>query len=126
MTPEARLAFVLFFFAVWCFLGLIAWCVAAVFARGRGALPALPLALGAAAAAGVVVPLAGLDDAGGFFLSLATAFIGGVITSAAGIRLARKIWPHQATKRHRSPAHERGAAGEGSSAASDTGPSSPV
>ena len=91
MTPEARLAFVLFFFAVWCSLGLIAWAVAAVISRGRGALPALPLALSAAAAAGVAVPLGGLDDAAGFFLSLATAVVAGAIASAAGIRMARKF-----------------------------------
>ena len=96
MTPEARLAFVLFFFAVWCFLGLIAWAIAAVVARGRGALPALPLALGAAAAAGVAVPLAGLEDAAGFFLSLATALLAGAVASIFGIRLARKLWPEQA------------------------------
>ncbi|HEV8574098.1 MAG TPA: hypothetical protein VGR43_05250 [Dehalococcoidia bacterium] len=91
MTPEARLAFVVVFFAAWCFLGLIAWAVSAVIARGRGALPALPLALAAASAAGVAVPLAGLDDARGFFLSLATALLGGAIASAAGIRLAKKL-----------------------------------
>lgn len=91
MTPEARLAFVLFFFAVWCFLGLIAWAVAAVVARGRAALPALPLALAGAAAAGVAVPLAGLDDATGFFLSLATAFVGGAVVSVAGIVAARRL-----------------------------------
>jgi hypothetical protein len=91
MTPEARLAFVLFFFAVWCFVGLLPWAVAAVVARGRGALPALPLALAAASAAGVAVPLAGLDDAIGFFVSLATAFVGGAVASAAGIAVARRL-----------------------------------
>jgi hypothetical protein len=92
MTPEARLAFVIFFFAVWCFLGLLAWCAAAIFARGRGALPALPLALAAASIGGVVVPLAGLDDAFGFFLSLVTAFLAGAAGAVAGITLARRIW----------------------------------
>jgi len=98
MTPEARLAFVIFFFAVWCFLGLITWVVAAVIARGRGALPALPLALAGAGVAGVAVPLAGLDDAAGFFLSLASALLAGAIASAAGIALARRLWPTQAAQ----------------------------
>ena len=98
MTPEARLAFVLFFFAVWCFLGLITWAVAAVVARGRGALPALPLALAAASAAGVAIPLAGLDNAAGFSLSLATALFAGAIASIAGIRLAQRLWPERASK----------------------------
>jgi hypothetical protein len=93
MTPEARVAFVLFFFAIWCFLGLVSWAIAAVIARGRGAFPALPLALAAASVAGVTVPLAGLDDAVGFLLSLAAAFIAGAIASAVGIRLARRVWP---------------------------------
>jgi hypothetical protein len=95
MTPEARLAFVLFFFVVWCFLGLTTWVVAAVIARGRGALPALPLALAAASAAGVAIPLAGLDNAAGLFLSLATAFIAGAVASPVGIALARRLWPTQ-------------------------------
>ena len=120
MTPEARLAFVLFFFAVWCFLGLIAWAVAAVVARGRGALPALPLAFAAASAAGVAVPLAGLDNAAGFFLSLATAFIAGAIGSAVGIRRAQKLWPEQASKRTLSRTTVGGEEGERSHLTPDT------
>src|SRR5207253_279277 len=85
MTSEARVAFVLFFFAVWCFMGLIPWAVAAVVARGRGALTALPMALAGACAAGVAVPLIGADDFAGFLLSLATAFFAGAVASAAGI-----------------------------------------
>jgi hypothetical protein len=91
MTPEARLAFVLFFFVVWCFLGLIAWAGAAVVARGRGALPALPLALACACASGMAIPLAGLNDFAGFLLSLAVAFVAGALASVAGIRLARRL-----------------------------------
>jgi len=91
MTTEARLAFLLFFFAVWCFLGLTAWAVAAAIARGRGALPALPLALAAACAAGVAVPIAGQRDAAGFVLSLVTAAVGGVAGSIAGIAFARRL-----------------------------------
>lgn len=98
MTTEARLAFVLFFFAVWCFLGLLCWAFAAVIARGRGALPALPLALAAASAAGVAVPLLGARDLVGFFLSLLTAVIGGALGSAGGVALARRVWPAQPTR----------------------------
>ncbi len=91
MTVEARLAFILFFFVIWCLLGLIPWALAAVLVRGRGALPALPLALAAAAAAGVAVPLAGLRDATGLLVSLPIAVIAGALGSAAGIRLARRM-----------------------------------
>jgi hypothetical protein len=91
MTTEARLAFVVFFFAVWCFVGLITWAVTAVVVRGRGALPALPLALAAASLAGVAVPLLGARDAAGFFLSLLTAAMGGAAGSVAGVALARRM-----------------------------------
>ncbi|MDO8617117.1 MAG: hypothetical protein Q7T33_15510 [Dehalococcoidia bacterium] len=91
MTAEGRVAFVLFFFLVWCFLGLVPWTIAAVIARGRGALLALPLALAAAAALGVSVPLAGLRDAGGFFLSLPAALLGGALGAFAGIALSRRL-----------------------------------
>ena len=96
MTLEARLAFILFFFALWCALGLIPWALAAVVSRGRGALPALPLALAGAAAAGVLVPLVGLRDATGFLISLATAFAGGAIASILGAALGRRLWPPSA------------------------------
>jgi len=91
MTTEARIAFIVFFFAVWCFLGLMTWAVAAVVGRGRGALPALPLALAAAAAGGVAVPLLGVRDGAGFFLSLVMAMIGGVLGSVTGMALARRL-----------------------------------
>ncbi len=91
MTTEARLGFIAFFFLVWCFLGLIPWTVLAVFVRGRGALLALPLALAGAAAAGVAVPLLGGRDATGFFVSLATAGLGGALGAVAGIALARRL-----------------------------------
>ena len=101
MTSEARVAFVLFFFAVWCFMGLIPWAVAAVVARGRGALTALPMALAGACAAGVAVPLIGADDFADFLLSLATAFFAGAVASAAGIAVAQRLWPMR-------PANEQG------------------
>ena len=91
MTLEARLAFVLFFFALWCALGLLPWALAAVLTRGRGALLALPLALAGAAAGGVLVPLLGLRDALGLFLSLPAALVGGALASAAGIALGRRL-----------------------------------
>jgi len=91
VTLEARLAFILFFFAVWCLLGLLPWAIAAVLSRGRGALLALPLALTGAAAAGVLVPLLGLRDALGFLLSLPAAVAGSTLASAAAIALARRL-----------------------------------
>ena len=91
MTFEARLIFVLLFFALWTFLGFLPWSFAAVICRGRHVLLALPLALAAASLAGVLVPLLGARDETGFLLSIATAFLGGVVGTVAGILLAVRI-----------------------------------
>ncbi len=91
VTEEARLAFILLFFLIWCVLGVIPWAVAAVWTRGRGALLALPLALAGAAAAGVFLPLVGWRDTTGFFLSLPAALAGSALASAAGIAASRRL-----------------------------------
>ena len=91
MTLEARIAFIVFFFAVWLFAGLLAWAAVAVLRRGRGALLALPLGLGAAAAAGVLVPVLGARDPAGFFASVVTATAGGILGSLAGVRFAERM-----------------------------------
>ena len=93
MTFEARLIFVLLFFALWAFLGFLPWSFAAVIRRGRHVLLALPLALTAACLAGVLVPLIGACDETGFLVSIATAFLGGVVGTAGGIALALRISP---------------------------------
>lgn len=93
MTLEARLAFVLFFFALWCGLALLPWAAAAVISRGRGALAALPLALAGGAAGGVLVPLLGLRDATGFLLSVPAALLAASLASAAGVALGRRLFP---------------------------------
>jgi hypothetical protein len=91
VTFEARLIFVLLFFALWSFLGFLPWSFAAVIRRGRHVLLALPLALAAASLAGVLVPLLGTRDETGFLLSMATALLGGIVGTAAGIALAVRI-----------------------------------
>jgi hypothetical protein len=96
MTIEARLGFLIIFFSIWCLLGLIPWAAAAVLSRGRGALPALPLALLGAALFGLAVPLAGQRDVTGFLISLATAFLGGGLFSALGVSLGKRLFPLEA------------------------------
>lgn len=91
VTVESRLAFILFFFTIWALLGLVPWALAAVLVRGRGALPALPVALAAACLGGVAVPLAGLRDATGLLVSLPTAVVASALGSVGGIRLARRL-----------------------------------
>jgi hypothetical protein len=91
MTFEARLLFVLLFFALWGVLGFLPWSFAAVLRRGRQILPALPLALAAAALGGVLVPLLGARDERGLLVSIGTAFAGGVLGTVVGIALARRL-----------------------------------
>lgn len=91
MIWEARLLFILFFFLCWCVIGLLPWIIAATVSRGRGALLALPLALTAASAAGVIVPAIGLRDSTGFVISLFTALLGGIAGSIGGIALYRRM-----------------------------------
>lgn len=93
MTFEARLAFLLGFFALWAILGFLPWLVAAVVRRGRGVLLALPLAVAGGAAGGVLVPAVGARDERGFLISLATAFIGGALLSLLGVLLAARLSP---------------------------------
>lgn len=91
MTFEARIAFVLLFFALWGFLGFLPWSVAAVLRRGRDVLPALPVAVAAACVAGVLVPLLGARDTTGFVVSVPVAFAGGVTGTVAGVALAVRL-----------------------------------
>jgi hypothetical protein len=91
MTFEARLAFIVFFFLCWTVVALLPWAAVAVAVRGRGAILALPLAVLAACASGIAVPLLGWRDATGFFVSLATALVGATGGSLAGIAFARRL-----------------------------------
>lgn len=91
MTFEARLAFLIFFFLCWTVVALLPWIAAALYVRGRGAALALPLAVLAAWAAGISVPLIGMRDAAGFFISLLAAFLAAAAGSVAGIAFARRL-----------------------------------
>ncbi len=91
MTSEARLIIVLLLFALWGFLGFLPWSFAAVIRRGRQVLPALPIALGLAALAGVLVPIVGARDERGFLVSIGTAFAGGVLGTVVGIALTVRL-----------------------------------
>lgn len=91
MTVEARIAFVVFFFLCWTVMAILPWSAVAVYVRGRGGLLALPLAILAGWAAGVFIPLVGWRDVGGFFASLGTAFIAGLMGAVAGVVVARRL-----------------------------------
>ncbi len=107
MTTEARVAFLIAFFTIWCLLGLTAWAAVAVIRHGRGAFLALPLALAGAAAAGVFVPLIGLRDATGFFISLPAALAGGALASIAGAVLSARLQTERPTPRTSVYEHQR-------------------
>jgi hypothetical protein len=128
---EARLAFILFFFLCWTIVGLVPWTVAAVASRGRGALVALPLALAAACAAGVFIPLIGLRDFTGFLISLAAAAVGGAAGAIGGIAFARRLRidqpaPAQSTVDHPLGARRPAAVAGTASAPSDPAPDEPT
>jgi hypothetical protein len=91
VTFEVRLIIVLLLFAFWSFLGFLPWSFAAVIRRGRHVLLALPLALATASLAGVLVPLLGASDETGFLLSIATAFVGGILGTTGGVLLAVRL-----------------------------------
>jgi hypothetical protein len=91
VTFEASVAFIAFFLFCWGVMGLVTWAIAAVIVRGRGAIIALPLALAAACAAGILVPVLGQRDLNGYFLSLGMALVGGAIGCAAGIAFSRRV-----------------------------------
>jgi len=92
MTFEARLIIVLLLFAMWGVLGLLPWSLLAALRRGRDSLPALPIAVGAACLAGVLVPLLGARDETGFLVSIVAAFCGGVAGAVGGIELAKRLF----------------------------------
>ena len=93
MTVEARVLFVVLFFSAWAFMGLMAWACVAVLRRGNGALLALPISLTGACALGVFVPLIGLRDATGFFLSVPAAIAGSLLGYAGVLALMRRFAP---------------------------------
>src|SRR5574341_244768 len=93
MTVEARVLFVVLFFAAWAFMGLIVWASVAVVRRGDGAIFALPVSLAAACAFGVSLPLAGLNDGDGFLLSLVAAMAGSLLAYAIVLALLRRFVP---------------------------------
>jgi hypothetical protein len=91
VTFEARLVIVLLLLALWGTLGLLPWSAVAVIRRGRDVLPALPLAVGFACLAGLLVPLLGARDETGFFVSLALALVAGLAATLAGVAIARRL-----------------------------------
>jgi hypothetical protein len=105
MTCEARVLFVAAFFLLWGALGFLSWAVMAVFRRGRGVLPALPMSVLGAWLGGLAVPLvAGARDERGLGLSLGVAFLCGALGTAAGLYLTEQIIEPTAAPRIRRPA----------------------
>jgi hypothetical protein len=74
---------------LWAGLGTVSWLASATAHRGRGALPALPLAALGGLAGGLLVPTLGRRDSVGLLVSLLAALLGGLVFAAAGFRLGR-------------------------------------
>jgi hypothetical protein len=63
------------FFAGWLFCAYLPWLAVSVMTKGNAGLRYLPLCLLAGAVAALAVPLLGLDDARGLWLSFLAAFL---------------------------------------------------
>jgi hypothetical protein len=74
-------------------MGLIAWATIAVLRRGEGAIFALPVSLAASCAAGALLPVAGMRDGLGFFLSLPAALLGSLLGYGFVLALLRRFAP---------------------------------
>lgn len=98
MTTEARLGFLLFFFLCWTVVGLMPWAIATVANRGRGAEWALPVAIVAACAGGVLVPAVGLRDFTGWVISLFVAMAASAAGSFGAIAAWRRVEAERAAK----------------------------
>lgn len=74
---------------LWAALGSVCWLMGAVARRGRGTLLALPLAGLGGLAAGLLVPALSRHDGVGLLVSLVAAVVGGLVLTAASLRLSR-------------------------------------
>ena len=72
-------------FSLWAACGLLPWCVALIAGRGRGAFSALPIAIVAGIAGGLLVATIAKDWTG-LTISLATA----TLAAAAAIEVLRR------------------------------------
>jgi len=88
---------------LWAVLGAVSWLGSAVARRGRGALPALPLAGLGGLAGGLLVPALGRRDGIGLMVSVLAALVGGLVfAAAAGFRVRR--WRPPTSSRQTGPA----------------------
>ena len=74
---------------LWAALGTVCWLAGVVARRGRGVLPALPLAALGGLAGGLLLPALGRRDGVDLLVSLGAALLGGLLFAAAGFRLSR-------------------------------------
>lgn len=68
------LIFVSIFVAAWLFLAFIPWLAVSVFTKGHAGLLNLPLCLFTGLVAALAVPILGMDDLRGVWLSMGAAF----------------------------------------------------
>jgi uncharacterized membrane protein len=67
--------FLTIFFAAWALCGFLPWFVLSVATRGNAGLGMLPLCVFAGVVAGPAVPLLGLDNGTGIWVSLVVALV---------------------------------------------------
>jgi hypothetical protein len=87
------------FFAGWLICGFVPWLALSVATRGNAGLRYLPLCLLAGVTAGLAVPLLGLDDSRGLWLSFAAAFaVPSLLLAARRLSLGAASRPERAAQ----------------------------
>lgn len=69
------LIFVSLFLVAWLFLAFVPWLVLSVATRGNAGLGNLPLCLFTGVVAALAIPVLGMEDERGIWLSMAAAFV---------------------------------------------------
>lgn len=69
------LIFVGLFLAAWLFLAFVPWLAVSVFTRGNAGLGNLPLCLFAGVVAALAIPVLGMEDERGIWLSMVAALV---------------------------------------------------
>ncbi len=75
--------FIALFVGGWTLCAFVPWLALSVLTRGRAGLANLPLCLFAGVVAGLAVPILGLDNAAGIWLSLGASFVAPSLLLAA-------------------------------------------
>lgn len=98
------LIFVSIFVAVWLFLAFLPWLAVSVFTKGNAGMLNLPLCLFTGLVAALAIPILGMDDLRGVWLSMGAAFMAPALLMAARrLSLEPSRRPHPAVSTEGEP-----------------------